>query len=224
MTIASGTYLFLGASRQALLDGGKKSDSEADTGTPAKRKKSPDKDQNVLDIQAVAQKIGRRVKVSGDPSAWGENLLKMLVSELEIMSGMLFFQDQKGDFSSVASYAVPHSNLPQSFKAGEGLPGQAVQNKQMALYRELPESYANMLSGLGESKAGYLAIIPILKGADVVACLEVAGFRWKSERIDQLFNLIVCEISAKLEENSPTSKDQENRQKEGGNNNKGSDG
>lgn len=198
LTIASGMYLFMRASRSTLSEARQKANEQKAEPAPKEKKGASQKDSNTLDVQAVAQKIGRRLKVTDSPNIWGETLLKMLVSELEIMSGMLFTPDEKGTFISAASYAVPHSTLPQTFQVGEGLNGQAVQNKQLALYRDLPDSYASLLSGLGKSKAGYLAIVPILSNGEVVGCLEVAGFKWKSERLEQLFNLIASEIGSKL--------------------------
>ncbi len=53
-----------------------------------KRKSTPSQSSiEQLDIQGIAKKIVRRVTPNDDPEKWGLQLLKQLVSEIEIESG-----------------------------------------------------------------------------------------------------------------------------------------
>ncbi len=169
--------------------------------TPAAIRKPGKKDQ--FDIQGIAGKIVRRVSPAGDPEAWGGELLRLLVGELEIMSGVFYYKQEDLRFVSLNTYAYPHTMEPYSFNEGEGLTGQAVKNRQVSIYRSIPEDYIGVFSGLGSGKPAYLAIVPIVTGDTPVAVLEIAGFRWAEENLEQFFHIIGRELAEKIAGNSP---------------------
>jgi hypothetical protein len=162
-------------------------------------KKSPGKKEH-FDIQGIAGKIVRRVSPAGDPEALGNDLLRLLVSELEIMSGIFYYKKADQRFVSLNTYAYPHSTDPYSFAEGEGLTGQAVKNRQVSVYRSVPEEYTSVFSGLGSGKPSYLAIVPVVIGNIPVAVLEIAGFRWAEENLEQFFQIIARGLAEKMGE------------------------
>jgi hypothetical protein len=196
-TITAAIWLFLKATGNALL----KSSGEAGIQeTAAKTTLPPKKPENIqeqLDISAIAKKIVRRISPSDDPAKWGKQLLSMLVSEIEIMSGIFYFRNSENRYESLSTFAYPRLEEPYSFTEGEGLSGQAVKNRQVAVYRSIPDDYTEVFSGLGSGKPLYLAFVPILIEDQPVALLELAGFKWADEKLEQFFQIIAREITAK---------------------------
>ncbi|MDA3823454.1 MAG: GAF domain-containing protein, partial [Bacteroidales bacterium] len=146
--------------------------------------------------------IVRRVNPNDNPEKWGLQLLKQLVAEIEIMSGLFYFKNEKNIFESASTYAYPLSIEPYSFAAGEGITGQVAKNKQISVYRSIPEDYKEVFSGLGKEKPSYLAIIPILIEDVTIAVIEIAGFKWSDEKLEQLFQIIARGLSEKIQENN----------------------
>lgn len=150
-----------------------------------------------LDIKLVAGKITRRIDLHQPPDIWGRQLIDMLVSELEIMTAIFYSRDQDGQFTSLATYATQGSTGPIRFNEGEGLNGQAARNGQVQVIRTIPDEYAEVFSGLGSGKPAYIALIPIVDGDQSIALLEVAGYRWADDPLEQLFHIIARDITEK---------------------------
>ncbi len=195
---AAATVLFLPASRRSLAR--RMSSQGSHKTTIVKKKRSVQGDEEQLDIQTVSGKIVRRTDLSEPVEKWGVGLLDLLVSEIEIMSGVIYLQGKGGVFESTATYALPHTSGPYSFKEGEGLTGQAVKNRQVTVYRNISDSTKSVFSGLGSGTPSYLCIAPLVSGDRVVAVIEVAGFRWSDSNLEQLFQLICRELSGKFDE------------------------
>lgn len=200
IVIASGIYLFIYASKEILrMELAKKESESADDQPVIKKEKQSKSETDVLNIDPVARKIVRRVPLEKDPSEWGHELLKMLSTELEIMSGVFYFRNKKNNFESVATYAFAHAHQPYTFTEGEGLTGQVALNKLNAVYTTIPDEYSKVFSGLGKVKPKYLAMIPIVVKEKCIAVIECAGFRFTGAEIEQLFQIVARELSAKID-------------------------
>ncbi|MDT8432403.1 MAG: GAF domain-containing protein, partial [Bacteroidales bacterium] len=85
------------------------------------------------------------------------------------------------------------------FVEGEGLNGQVAKNGQVQVIRNIPDHYATVFSGLGSGKPAYLAIIPLVANEHTLAVIEVAGFRWSDDNLEQLFHVIARTLSEKIQ-------------------------
>ncbi len=209
MVVASAVYLFASASDRFLKELKNETSSKENTGSSHPGKKIPAK-QESFDIKGSAARIVRRVDPTIDPKKWGGQLLKLLVTELEIMSGIFYHSNENRVFESLSTYAYPHTSDPYSFREGEGLTGQAVKNRQVTIFRSIPDEYMAVFSGLGSGKPAYLAIFPILAANKPVAVVEIAGFRWSEENLEQFFQIITRELTEKIDSASPAGKNKKN--------------
>jgi hypothetical protein len=162
----------------------------------SEKKSTGNKEQ--FDIQGTAARIIRRLPMNEPPGEWGKQLLHMLVTKLEIMSGVFYYKNDKNIFESLSTYAYPLATEPYTFNEGEGLTGQAAKNRQVAIFRSIPDEYRDVFSGLGSGKPSYLAFVPILIGDEPVAIVEMAGFRWAEENLEQCFQIIARELTEKI--------------------------
>ena len=200
IVVAAGIFLFNYASKEILRTKlAKQEKAETEKIPEKKREKKPYKTESEsLEIDPVARKILRRISTENPPAEWGNDLLRMLSAELEIMSGVFYFRNQKNIFKAEATYAFGHAHEPYTFKEGEGLTGQAASNKAITVYKTIPEEYSDVFSGLGKVKPSYLAIVPIIVKDKCIAVFECAGFKFTVPEIEHLFQIVAREISASI--------------------------
>ncbi len=200
VVVASGIYLFVFASKEVLLRDLKTKETGLTEVKDKVRKERPAKSETeTLNIDSVARKIVRRISSEKEPTEWGNELLKMLATELEIMSGVFYFRNKEDKFESLATYAFSHAQQAYVFKEGEGLTGQTALNKTNSVYTTIPDEYTEVCSGLGKVKPTYLAMIPIVVKEKCIAVIECTGFKFTGAEIEQLFQIVARELSAKIE-------------------------
>ncbi len=205
----SSIYLFTLASRSNLLISLTQPEQDKKEKTVSRENRQKEKpEQESLDIQAISKKIVRRVSAGDNPEEWGRQLLSILVSEIELMSGIFYYKNDKNIFESLTTFAYPHATSPYSFKEGEGLTGHVAKSKQVTVFRSIPDEYTEVFSGLGKGKPSYLAVVPFVKENKTIAVLELAGFRFSGDNLEQLFQIISRELVDKAGEKSPESPEQ----------------
>ncbi|HUC93720.1 MAG TPA: HAMP domain-containing protein [Paenibacillus sp.] len=119
---------------------------------------------------------------------------RMILSELaplvSMQHGVFYMNDLTSGEPTLtlfASYAYQsRKHLSNEFRAGEGLVGQCLIEKQRILLTNVPSDYVVISSGLGESTPLNIVLLPIIFEDQVLAVLELASFRPFSE-IDVAF-------------------------------------
>jgi len=150
-----------------------------------------------INIEGIARKINREYNPDAVPEEIGKTLLKVLAAELEIMTGIYYSLEKDQVYRPTATYAYSSVHSPRDFTPGNGINGQAVENKQVLLIRDLPADYLQVYSGLGGAQAAFLALVPVMTGETVTALIECAGFRDAGNDLQQLFNLVSANLTAK---------------------------
>jgi hypothetical protein len=198
---ASGIYLFILAVRTAQrqwIQEARRSKQAARTALEVPHRTRPSsREDKGLDFAATAHKLVRRFPEEASLEEGGEKLLKNLVRELELMSGILYIR-KRTKFEAAATYALASAGEPFTFKEGEGLTGQAAKNGQIMVLTRLPEGHLEVYSGLGKAAPVYLAIVPLVKGERTVAVLECAGYRYDPGEIESMFRILARELMQKL--------------------------
>ncbi len=99
-----------------------------------------------------------------------------------------FFLTEGGDAGAeasmhlIASYGYKaRKNVPNQFKVGEALVGQAALERTRILVTEAPTDYVKIASGLGEADPVNLVVLPILFEDQVLGVIELATLRAFSE-------------------------------------------
>jgi signal transduction histidine kinase/DNA-binding response OmpR family regulator len=109
--------------------------------------------------------------------ALGDRVLRFLCEYLDAPVGLFFSAPTDGTLKRVASYALGGAALGREAVAlGEGLLGQAVQDRRVSRLDDLPESYMRVSSALGDAKVRHVVVVPAEVDGDVTGALEL-GFR-----------------------------------------------
>lgn len=142
-----------------------------------------------------------------------EGLITHLIKYLKANQGSFYLVDQGDRFERLemkACYA--YDRLKQNKKyidKGEGIVGEAYQEKRTVYLSEIPQNYFRITSGLGNATPSYLLIVPIKLNENVSGMLEIASFRaFQKHEIE--FVEKVCESTAStlitIENNEKTKK------------------
>jgi putative methionine-R-sulfoxide reductase with GAF domain len=125
-------------------------------------------------------------------------VLTNLAREMGFVQGIFYIKDKKEDlFNPVGEYALT-DRKPQPFKTGEGLPGQAAENRNLMVIYDVPEKYFVISSGLGSSHPSFLILLPVLSNTDTIAVLELASYKKPDEITKQVLNKISSELVTRL--------------------------
>ncbi len=130
-----------------------------------------------------AAKFGEILRQNNnDVSELSHNILNNLLKYLGANQGGLFIvQDADGGepFMTLESCFAwdKKKYIEQKIYRGEGLVGQAWQEKDTIFITEVPDDYISITSGLGDANPTCILIVPLLVNEEVYGAIEMASFR-----------------------------------------------
>lgn len=125
-----------------------------------------------------------------------DEVLQNMAETFGIVQGLLYLKDSTQDnFECSATYAYFSDQKPETFKAGETLPGQAVKNKTLVVLNNIPENYMTIVSGLGKSLPKQLVFVPLKHQDDVVGLIEYATFELMTDKQQKALDAISKKIA-----------------------------
>ncbi|PZE20142.1 response regulator [Paenibacillus xerothermodurans] len=122
-----------------------------------------------------------------DVAELARSMINKIASELGASYGVFYLRQGTGDLGrlkQIASYAADgdaESVGKPALRIGEGLVGQAALENRTFVLNELPESYINISSGLGQTVPRSIIITPIAFKGQVEAVIELATLEPLSE-------------------------------------------
>lgn len=116
----------------------------------------------------------------------GTNVLRFLAEYLNAPVGALYVNE--GSFYLASTYGVPENGAPARFDAGDGLLGQAAQDRRSFILRDVPNGYLTLGSALGESAPRNLAIFPVQDEEGVKGIVELGFVNPVDNAVTELFD------------------------------------
>ncbi|WP_274426099.1 response regulator [Chelativorans sp. YIM 93263] len=118
------------------------------------------------------------------------NVLAFLAEYLDAQVGALYVRDGPA-FQRCGVYGVPaNASVPDSFKPGDGLLGQAVTDRRSLVLRDVPDDYLYFGSSLGQTKPRHLLIAPASVDEEINAVLEMGFLKHAGEEVTELLERI----------------------------------
>ena len=146
-------------------------------------------------------------------------VISQLVKYLNANQGSIYIseiENGKDKLVSRAFYAFDIKKYTKSvIEKGEGLLGEAYQEKRTVYMNDIPENYIKITSGLGDANPKSLLIVPLKLNENVNGMIEIASYK-EIEKFEIRFVEKVCESVAStiinIENNQKTQKLLENAQ------------
>ncbi|MCS6822641.1 MAG: GAF domain-containing protein [Microscillaceae bacterium] len=107
-----------------------------------------------------------------------KNLIAELIKYLKAAQGALFLADDtQPHLTMVSCYAFDKlRSVKKTIQIGEGIVGQAFQERDKIYLTEVPENYTEIGSGLGSAKPRCILVVPLKTGDQIFGILEIASF------------------------------------------------
>lgn len=134
-----------------------------------------------------------------------QELLYNLIKYLEVNQGAIFLVEENDEGDSVlklkSAYAWGRKKyLDKEIKAGEGLLGQAFQEKDTIYITDVPQDFIKIGSGLGDAMPTSVLIVPLKYSEEIHGVIEFASFHeieaYQIEFVEKLAESIASSISA----------------------------
>lgn len=126
-------------------------------------------------------------------------VIRKLVEYLEIEMGTLFLtmeeDTEERRLETIAAYAFDRRKyIDKTFRFGEGLPGTCAIEKEKIYMNDIPESFSDIISGVGQTRPRHALLFPLKIREEIIGVIELASFRALEKHefdfIDQIANII----------------------------------
>ncbi len=112
-----------------------------------------------------------------EPREVAERATRYLARHLDAAAAALYGVDPDDEARLLGDYALgapSGAKATRSFRKGEGLVGQALVKDELTILSNPPEDYLRIRSGLGESAAKCIVLMPLTRGGTIIGVLELA--------------------------------------------------
>jgi two-component system, chemotaxis family, sensor kinase CheA len=158
------------------------------------------KEQDLLWVKSNSADIITSISGTHNLESLSRTFLSRVVPLLDSYHAVMYAKDngnQTGEpiYNLLASYAsIEGEKHPKTILPGEGLIGQAIQEKRTIVLSDVPSDYIKVRSGLGEAEPRIIYLIPVIFEGDVKAVLEFASFK----SFNSIQHTLLAEISDSL--------------------------
>lgn len=130
-------------------------------------------------------KLNEALRGEKNVQSLGEDILRCMAEQLGTLVGAFFlYEHDELVLKATHAFTVRRGGRNR-FALGESLVGQAALEQQIFVVRDLPDNYALVASGLGESVPAEVLLMPLTQNGRLLGVLELMGFRsFSSEDID----------------------------------------
>jgi signal transduction histidine kinase/DNA-binding response OmpR family regulator len=147
---------------------------------------------------------GLTQELQGDlePREVASQSVRFLARYLQAPAGAFYEVDRSGALALLGAYggAAPASHAPVArFQPGEGLPGQALRERELSIVSPLPPDYLRVRSGLGEAQPASVALLPLIRLGESIGLIEIGLFESWPQRFTLLLQSVREMLAIKLE-------------------------
>ena len=118
-----------------------------------------------------------------DPRRLAGRALAFLGAYLDAQIGALYLLADDGGLRLQGSRAADPDRLPQDLALGQGLAGQAAQERRIVSLAQVPEDYARVTSALGEAPPRSVLALPLTRQGSLVGVAEFGFLEPFSDQI-----------------------------------------
>jgi len=154
-------------------------------------------------VKSGLYELNKIMRNEHQTAALADEALTFLAEFLGGGVGIIYlYDDIKQTLQTISTYAITKTNgHDDSFRLGEGLPGQVALAKKMICLNSIPLDYLPISSALGEADPVNIVIMPIKYNESLVGVLELGSFRRYNDDDFEFLNEAVEGIAIALNVN-----------------------
>ena len=121
--------------------------------------------------------LNARMRGEQDIPSLSQNIITYLADHMNAKVGAIYLADEEGTLKRTGAYAyIKRKDLPNEFKLGEGLIGQAALEGKEILIKNVPDDYITISSGLGKGGHLNILVMPFLYEGKSKGVIELGSF------------------------------------------------
>ncbi len=144
-------------------------------------KRISEENENEAWIKTGQAGLNDRMRGEQDLSTLSKNIVSYLTKYLGAQVGIIYLAEKYNDKKRLrmsGSYAFTRrKSLKTTFDFGEGLAGQAAQEKEVIVLSGIPTDYISVSSGLGHTKPQHILVQPFIIDGEVTGAIEIGSFK-----------------------------------------------
>jgi tubulin-specific chaperone A len=120
--------------------------------------------------------LNNRMRGELDIPELSQNIINYLTRHLDAQLGLLYFVSKPGTLKLEGSYALgKEKGLLKKFKFGEGIVGQAAEERQIIEITDIPPDFVKVRTGFGEIQPLNVFVMPFNYESHVIGVIEIAS-------------------------------------------------
>jgi len=120
--------------------------------------------------------LNNRMRGELDIPELSQNIINFLTRYLDAQLGLLYFVNKPGTLKLVGSYALgKEKGVLKKFKFGEGIVGQAAEERQIIEITDIPPDFVKVRTGFGEIRPLNVLVMPFTYEDHVIGVIEIAS-------------------------------------------------
>jgi CheY-like chemotaxis protein/HAMP domain-containing protein len=148
-------------------------------------------------LKTAMNELNQEMRGDPDPDVLARNIITYIskFTGAQIGAVYLYSSERKG-FQLMGSYAFTFkSGTKTFFREGEGLVGEAALEKQMITFKDLPDDYTHITSGLGDTVPRNLLITPFVYENKTMGVIELGSVTEFSHETYEFLNMVLESIA-----------------------------
>jgi len=148
-------------------------------------------------LKTTQNELNDRMRGELNIKKLAHNIITFLAECLNVQIGVLYLADEGGNFLQlVASYAYTRIDCFNARSSlGQGLAGQAAQEKKMISVSNLPPDYVRIGSAIGDGLPRNVLVVPFLHEGKLCGVIELGTFRECTETEMELLQTVTDNIA-----------------------------
>ncbi len=161
------------------------------------------KEQEIIWKKTHIADITTQITGTNDLETLGNTLLSRVVPLVNSSYAVFYVKDlgyeNTNSYQLISAYGLKDREQIKTIQVGEGLTGQAIQEKKAILLTDVPSDYIHVASSLGDSQPLSITIMPICFEGEVKAVLELASFTVFSDSHKSFLNELIDTLGIVLD-------------------------
>ena len=146
--------------------------------------------------KAQVAAMTHRLQLAEDSSAFGDAVLSLLSEHFDLLFGAFYLGDKDHTrFTRIGAFATDVATEPREYALGEGLAGQAAEERRTLKITASADKPLKIVTGVGTVEPACVFFVPVIQQNVAIAVIELATADLVSERQQMLLDALLPTVA-----------------------------